>query len=53
MLPHVYSSSNLSHNSILSPTGQKYMLPLGTERKYHEVRQAKKRQLALTHFVGV
>ncbi|KAF9451641.1 Sec63-domain-containing protein [Macrolepiota fuliginosa MF-IS2] len=35
ILPHVYSST-LLQNSILSPAGQKYLLPLGTERKYYE-----------------
>ncbi|KAK7049628.1 putative steryl acetyl hydrolase mug81 [Paramarasmius palmivorus] len=31
-LPHVYTSSSMSQGNILSHTGQKYMLPLGTER---------------------
>ncbi|KXN86403.1 Putative helicase mug81 [Leucoagaricus sp. SymC.cos] len=36
VLPHVYSSSSMSQNNVLSATGHKYLLPLGTERKYHE-----------------
>lgn len=44
VLPHVYSSSSLSQNSMLSSTGHKYLLPLGTERKYYEVRPVNTRQ---------
>jgi antiviral helicase SLH1 len=39
VLPHVYSSSGLSQNNVLSHTGQRYLLPLGTERKDYEVCQ--------------
>ncbi|KAJ3573353.1 hypothetical protein NP233_g2488 [Leucocoprinus birnbaumii] len=35
-LPHVYSSTSLSQNSMLSSTGHKYLLPLGTERMSYE-----------------
>lgn len=37
ILPHVYSSSGLSQNNVLSATGQRYLLPFGTERKDYEV----------------
>ncbi|KAF9263522.1 Sec63-domain-containing protein [Marasmius fiardii PR-910] len=36
VLPHIYSSSSMSQNNILSQYGRKYMLPLGTVRNYHQ-----------------
>ncbi|ESK97545.1 activating signal cointegrator 1 complex subunit 3 [Moniliophthora roreri MCA 2997] len=35
-LPHVYTSSNMSQGNILSHTGSKYLLPIGTDRKLYE-----------------
>ncbi|GLB33685.1 putative sec63 Brl domain containing protein [Lyophyllum shimeji] len=36
ILPHVYSSTQLSQGNILSQFGSKYMLPIGTVRNMHE-----------------
>ncbi|EEB90760.1 hypothetical protein MPER_10991, partial [Moniliophthora perniciosa FA553] len=35
-LPHVYTSSSMSQGNILSHTGSKYLLPIGTDRKVYE-----------------
>ena len=35
--PHVYSSSGPSQGSIVSQSGSKYMLPIGTDRQVYEV----------------
>ena len=37
-LPHVYTSSTVSQNNILSDSGKKYLLPVDTARTMHEVR---------------
>jgi antiviral helicase SLH1 len=36
-LPHVYTSSSLTQNNILSHLGTKYLLPIGTQRTTYEV----------------
>ncbi|TFK55802.1 Sec63-domain-containing protein [Heliocybe sulcata] len=36
VLPHVYSSSSIVQNNILSQMGSKYLLPMGTTRHDHE-----------------
>lgn len=38
VLPHVYTSTSMTGNNVLSSSGSKYILPIGTERKYFEVR---------------
>ena len=35
--PHVYSSGGPSQGSIVSQSGSKYMLPIGTDRQLYEV----------------
>lgn len=35
-LPHVYTSSSMSQNNVLSHLGTKYLLPINTERHKHE-----------------
>ena len=37
VLPHVYTSASMTGNNALSKLGSKYILPVGTERKYFEV----------------
>lgn len=39
VLPHVYTSSSVAQGNVLSDLGKKYMLPLGTERRFEEVRR--------------
>ncbi|KAL5530172.1 MUG81 [Sanghuangporus sanghuang] len=36
VLPHVYSSSSMHQNNILSDAGKKYLLPIDTERHMYE-----------------
>ncbi|KAG7097091.1 hypothetical protein E1B28_004476 [Marasmius oreades] len=36
VLPHIYTSSTMSQNNLLSQYGRKYMLPIGTTREHHE-----------------
>ncbi|TBU58370.1 Sec63-domain-containing protein [Dichomitus squalens] len=36
VLPHVYTSSSIMQGNMLSHTGQRYMLPIGTTRVAHE-----------------
>ncbi|KAH9943329.1 Sec63-domain-containing protein [Epithele typhae] len=36
ILPHVYTSSSITQGNMLSHTGQRYMLPLGTTRNHFE-----------------
>lgn len=40
VLPHVYTSSSLRQNNILSNMGSKYLLPVDTERHLYEVLSA-------------
>jgi antiviral helicase SLH1 len=37
ILPHVYTSASMTSNNVLSSSRTKYILPIGTERKYFEV----------------
>jgi antiviral helicase SLH1 len=43
--PHVYSSSGPSQGSIVSQSGSKYMLPIGTDRQVYEVGSSEYRVL--------
>lgn len=36
ILPHVYTSSSISQNNLLSDMGKKYLLPVDTERHNYE-----------------
>ncbi|CAG7848419.1 Putative helicase mug81; AltName: Full=Meiotically up-regulated gene 81 protein [Serendipita indica DSM 11827] len=36
VLPHVYTSASMTHNHSISTFGTKYLLPLGTTRRYTE-----------------
>lgn len=37
VLPHVYTSSSIVQNNVLSTFGKEYLLPLGTAREDREV----------------
>ncbi|KAG8829512.1 hypothetical protein FRC17_006484 [Serendipita sp. 399] len=35
ILPHIYTSSSMTHNHTISTFGSKYLLPIGTTRQYY------------------